>query len=180
MTRLDFNDLVKQLSRKMYGFAFRILNNREEAEDAVQEVFIKLWKLGDKLGEYNSIEALATTMTKNHCIDQIRKRKHNFTEEYIDQGEIRFSFPSPHEQLEDRESDEIIYRIIEDMQEPQRQILKFREIEGLSYEEISQKTGQNINALRVTISRARKAIRDEYNKYQYERKRTGQFARKVL
>jgi DNA-directed RNA polymerase specialized sigma24 family protein len=57
MTRTDFNDLVMQLSRKMYGYAFRILRSREEAEDAVQEVFIKLWKIGEKLGEYTSIEA---------------------------------------------------------------------------------------------------------------------------
>ena len=75
MTRTDFNDLIQQLSRKLYGFAFRILRNQEEAEDAVQEIFIKLWKMGQKLDEYNSIDALATTMTKNYCIDQIRKQK---------------------------------------------------------------------------------------------------------
>jgi RNA polymerase sigma-70 factor, ECF subfamily len=65
MSRTDFNDLVHQLNRKLYGYAFRILRNQEEAEDAVQEVFIKLWKMNEKLSEYNSIDALATTMTKN-------------------------------------------------------------------------------------------------------------------
>ena len=65
MTRADFNDLVRQLNRNLYGYAFRILRNQEEAEDAVQEVFIKLWKLGDKLNDYNSIGALAITMIKN-------------------------------------------------------------------------------------------------------------------
>ena len=49
MTRDDFNDLVRQLSRNLYGFAFRILRNQEEAEDAVQEVFIKLWNMGENL-----------------------------------------------------------------------------------------------------------------------------------
>ena len=76
MTRTDFNDLVRQQNRKLYGYAFRILRNQEEAEDAVQEVFIKLWNLGNKLDSYNSIGALATTMIKNFCIDQIRKKKH--------------------------------------------------------------------------------------------------------
>ena len=68
--------LSGSLSRNLYGYAFRILRNQEEAEDAVQEVFIKLWNMGKKLDEYNSIEALAVTMIKNFCIDQLRKKKH--------------------------------------------------------------------------------------------------------
>ena len=79
MTRKDFDHLVQQQSRKLYGFAFRILRNQEEAEDVVQEIFIKLWKMGEKLDEYKSIDALATAMTKNYCIDLLRKQKHSFT-----------------------------------------------------------------------------------------------------
>ena len=76
MTRDDFNELVRQQSRNLYGYAFRILRNQEEAEDAVQEVFIKLWNLGEKLDKYDKPMALAITITKNLCIDQIRKKKH--------------------------------------------------------------------------------------------------------
>jgi RNA polymerase sigma-70 factor (ECF subfamily) len=55
-----------------------------------------------------------------------------------------------------------------------------REIEGLSYEEISYKTEQNINTLRVTLSRARKIIREEYNKYHHERRGFKEVDRQVL
>ena len=79
MTRTDFNHLIQRQSRKLYGFAFRILRNQEEAEDVVQEIFIKLWKMGEKLDEYKSIDALAITMTKNYCIDLLRKQKHTYT-----------------------------------------------------------------------------------------------------
>ena len=48
MTRNDFNDYVQQQSRKLYGYAFRILQNQEGAEDAVQEIFIKLWKMKER------------------------------------------------------------------------------------------------------------------------------------
>ncbi len=180
MTRTDFSDLVRQLSRKLYGYAFRILSNQEEAEDAVQEVFIKLWQMREKLDEYHSIDALATTMTKNYCIDQIRKRKRSYLEELKNQEYSHINSSSPFERQENLEDYEIIHKLIDRLPEAQKQVIKFRELEGLSYEEIAQKTGQNINALRVTISRARKIIRDEYNKYQYERKGTGQLTRKVL
>jgi RNA polymerase sigma factor (sigma-70 family) len=178
MSRTDFNDLVHQLNRKLYGYAFRILRNQEEAEDAVQEVFIKLWKMNEKLSEYNSIDALATTMTKNYCIDQIRKLKHFHQEEF--NGQVNLSAPSPHEQMENRESGDILNTIIDNMPEQSAELVKLREIDGLSYEEISSQTGINVNSIRVTISRARKYIRDEYNKHQYEQGGVKQFTREVL
>ena len=180
MTRTDFNDLVRQHNRTLYGYAFRILRNQEEAEDAVQDVFIKLWNLGNKLDEYKSIGALATTMIKNLCIDQLRKRKHLSTEDHV-QKEIQNSVSeSPHELMEFMESSNIIYQIIEKLPELYRYLIKLREIEGLSYEEIVEKSGQNINTLRVTISRARKMIREEFNKYQYERRGFKEADRKIL
>jgi len=180
MTRTDFNDLVQQRSRKLYGYAFRILRNQEEAEDAVQEIFIKLWKMGEKLNEYNSIDALATTMTKNYCIDQLRKQKHIHLDEQKKQDNDYTSSPSPHEQMENRETNDIIHKIIDRLPDAYKIMIRLRDIEGLSYEEIAENTDQNINTLRVTLSRARRLIRDEYNKYQYERRGIKQVARKVL
>jgi len=180
MTKTEFNLLVHQLSRKLYGCAYRILSSQVEAEDAVQEVFIKLWNMGTKLDEYSSIEALSITMTKNYCIDQVRKRKHHILEEYKNHEYKKSKLPSPDEQLERSEDKEIIFEIIDQMPEAHRQIIKLREIEGLTYEEIAKKTGHNVNALRVAISRARKQIKDEFNKYHYERKGVGPVTRKVL
>jgi RNA polymerase sigma factor (sigma-70 family) len=168
MTRSDFNDYVQQQSRKLYGYAFRILRKQEEAEDAVQEVFIKLWKMKEKLGEYRSIDALATTMTKNYCIDQLRKDRNIVHDGNTKQYHNYVTSPSPHEQMVITETNEILHRIIEHLPEGYRDMIRLRDIEGLPYEEIAEHTGQNINTLRVTLSRARKLIRDEYNKYQDE------------
>jgi RNA polymerase sigma factor (sigma-70 family) len=119
-------------------------------------------------------------MTKNYCIDQIRKRRHRYQEEFTNQENKQTTSPSPMEQMESRESVTIIHNIIEQLPQAYRLIIKLREIEGLSYEEIAERTGQNINALRVSLSRARKLIRDEYKKYQYERRGIEQLTRKVL
>jgi RNA polymerase sigma-70 factor (ECF subfamily) len=180
MNRADFNDLVRQLNRNLYGYAFRILRNQEEAEDAVQEVFIKLWNLGRKLDEYNIIGALATTMIKNFCIDQLRKRKHFVREENDRQDYQNTDNASPYELMESRESEAILHHIIDQLPDIYKDVIRLREIEGLSYEEIADKTEQNINTLRVTLSRARKMIREEFNKYQYERRGIKEIDRKVL
>jgi RNA polymerase sigma-70 factor, ECF subfamily len=82
--------------------------------------------------------------------------------------------------MENRESGDILNTIIDNMPEQLAELVKLREIDGLSYEEISSKTGNNINSIRVTISRARKYIRDEYNKYQYELGGVKQVTREVL
>ena len=153
MTPADFNDLISLHSRKLFGYAFRILRNQEEAEDAVQEVFIKLWNLGRKLEEYSSIEALAVTMTKNYCLDQLRKHKYVYYEDQINQNHFLETEPSPQEQLERKETSDILNGIIEQLPDAYRNMIRLREIEGFSYEEIAKKTNQNINSLRVTISR---------------------------
>lgn len=170
MTRIDFENLVHQLSHKLYGFAFHILHNQEEAEDAVQEVFVKLWKMGEKIDEYCSKDALAITMTKNYCIDQIRRQRHIQTESHDDKYQLNISPPTPFEQMEIKESGIIIKSIIDSLPETYRSIIIMKEIEDFTYEEIAEKMDQNINTLRVTLSRARKLIREEYNKYLNERR----------
>jgi RNA polymerase sigma factor (sigma-70 family) len=180
MNRNEFNEYVRMNSRKLYSFAFRILRNQEESEDAVQETFIKLWNMGEKLNEYNSIDALSTTMIRNHCIDQVRKRK-NIIQSHSDSFELEsFTVPSPHQQMEDTESYNIIRTIMTSMPDKYKNILKLREIDGLSYEEIAAETNQNINNLRVLLSRARVILKEEYNKYDNEKRGNKQVTRKVL
>src|SRR5512133_3731298 len=109
MTREEFNKCVRQMSRMLYIYAFRFVNNREEAEDVVQEVFIRMWSMGNKLDGYNSLDALATTMTRNYCIDILRKQKNlsmidNSFKEVITDS-------TPQELIEKTESGIIIKRI---------------------------------------------------------------------
>jgi RNA polymerase sigma-70 factor (ECF subfamily) len=180
MTRLEFNNCIFQLSRKLYLVAYRFLKNREEAEDAVQEVFIKLWNKKDKLDEYNSIEALATTTIKNHCIDQLRKVRTIGIDDADQNMPYFFNDPSPYEQLERDETSKILNYIIDRLPDIYRDIIRKREIEGLSYEEISLITKQNINTLRVNLSRARGMIRDELKKFNYENNGNKKIAGKIL
>lgn len=180
MTRLEFNNHILQLSRKLYLVAFRFLKSREEAEDAVQEVFIRLWNKREKLDEYDSIEALAITTIKNYCIDQLRKIRTIAIDENRNQLVVYLNEPMPDEQLENLETAKILNNLIANLPEIYREIIMMREIDGLSYKEIAQITNQNINTLRVNLSRARSMIRDEYKKNRYEYAGNNKAARKVL
>jgi len=180
MTRLQFNNCVFQLSRKLYLIAFRFLKNREEAEDAVQEVFMKLWNRRKSLDEYKSVEALAIITIKNHCIDQLRKVRMIGIDDLGPNIPYFINEPTPYEQLERIETSKILHSIIERLPEGYKEIIRKREIEGLGYEDIAKQTNQNINTLRVILSRARGMIRDELKKYSYENNGNKQIAGKVL
>lgn len=169
MTREAFNNIIHNNYRKLYFIAFRILKNQQESEDVVQEVFMKMWIMKEKLDNYDDHDALAVTITKNRCLDMLRKWKHidkdNIGPEIMD----RELSPSPYDQMVNSENAKILGRIIDDLPEAFRNVIQLREINGLSYEEIARQNNVNINTLRVTLSRARQIVKEKYLKYTYER-----------
>ena len=169
MTRDVFNEIIHRNNRKFFAAAFRILRNQQEAEDIVQEVFMKMWLMGDKLDKYADVDALGIVMTKNSCIDMIRKRKFIDTERNGAELPGPDPSPSPFEKMVQTDNQNILNRIIDELPPLYRDLVQLREINGLSYEEISNQNGININTLRVTLSRARKIIKAKYLKYVNER-----------
>lgn len=140
--------------------AYRMLEDRDDAEDAVQETLIRLWNLRDNLEKYNSLTALAITVIKNHCIDKIRLRDRN---EPIEDELYRRAGPdNPYLQLERKNSEEVLKAIIEGLPALQKAIIKMKDIEEYELSEIAEITGTNIEAVRVNLSRARKKVREEY------------------
>jgi len=75
MNQNEFMQLVTPFKDKVFRLAKRLLVSREEAEDATQEILVKLWSKNQGLEQYNSIEAVAMTMTKNYCLDQLKSKR---------------------------------------------------------------------------------------------------------
>lgn len=145
---------------KLFMTAYRMLEDRDDAEDAVQETLIRLWNLRDNLEKYNSLTALAITVIKNHCIDKIRLRDRN---EPIEDELYRRAGPdNPYLQLERKNSEEVLKAIIEGLPALQKAIIKMKDIEEYELSEIAEITGTNVEAVRVNLSRARKKVREEY------------------
>ena len=166
----EFQKKVYPLKNKLFRFAKRMLDHTEEAEDIVQETFIKLWNRRDKLDEYRSVEALAMITTKNLCLDKIKARR--YPVENMD-NHRQFIESMPAETKVDH-SDLIfgIHQAIESLPEQQQMIVHLRDIEGYEFEEIARVVDMNENAIRVALSRARKRIRELLTKtkiYEYQR-----------
>jgi RNA polymerase sigma-70 factor (ECF subfamily) len=164
MTKEEFKTRVLPTKGKLFRLALTMLNSRQEAEDIIQDAYLKLWNMREKLSEYNSIEALAVTMTKNLCIDKLRSyrnRKQN------DGGLENMQMPAagqydPAETVELSESMQYVHEIIRQLPDQQRMIIHLRDIEQYTYEEIAEMTGLTVNNIRVALSRARKSVRKKY------------------
>ena len=159
MKSSEFKLLVMPYSSRLFRMAFRLMNSREEAEDIVQEVYVKLWAMREELPNYNSIEALCVRITRNLCLDHLRRRKVNLDAMKAEQVRQESYPETPSENLEKKEDAELVHALIAALPEPQRSLVHLRHLEGKEYEEIAEMVNMNVNAIRVSISRARKQMR---------------------
>lgn len=163
----EFIEKVVPANSKLYRFAFRMLANKEEAEDIVQETFLRLWTKRMQLNSYKSIDALAMIITKNLCIDLLKSRKKFIMNDDENISDLELSSPYNKTELEDSVMN--VNKIINQLPEQQKMIIQLRDIEGYSFEEIEKILEININTIRVNLSRARKKVRDTLAKqYDYE------------
>ncbi|MFC6996343.1 RNA polymerase sigma factor [Rufibacter roseus] len=155
----EFKIKVLPSKQKLYRLALFMLQNKEEAEDILQDVFLKLWTIKHKLHAYASIEALAMSTTKNLCLDKLRSKRNKHMVDVVDL-ELDSHETNPYQRYEQADQVSKVQELLKDLPEQQRLVLHLRDVEGYSYEEIEQVTGIQVNALRVTLSRARKSVRD--------------------
>jgi RNA polymerase sigma-70 factor (ECF subfamily) len=159
MTQTDFTKLVLPFKNKVFRLAKRLLVSREEAEDATQEILMKLWKNKEKIAEYKNVEAFAMTMTKNFCLDRLKsKQAQNLKIVHSNYEENNTSLEK---QVEARDSVDWVSKIIEELPEQQKIILQLRDIEEYDFDEIAKVVDMNPAAIRVALSRARKTIREK-------------------
>lgn len=173
MTKEDFKALVLPSRDKLFRIALSLLSDRQEAEDTLQDAYLKLWNMRDKLPEYNSAEALAVTMTKNLCLDKLRSYRHRKRDDTeIETMHVSTDLPDPATTTELSESSASIHSLVQTLPDQQRLIMHLRDIEHYSYDEIEKLTGLTRNTIRVNLSRARKSVRQQYLKQQnYEHRK---------
>ena len=167
MTTDEFKQRVLPVKDKLYRLARRILNDVEESEDVVQEVFYRLWSRKDEVTGFRSIEAFAMTITKNMCLDKVKAK--GYHKDQLGEWNSPVDNRSPEKIAEINDEVTSVHQAIGQLPEQQRMIIQMRDVEGMEYEEIAEIMQMNLNAIRVSLSRARKTIRDRIiKKQEYE------------
>ena len=166
MTAEEFKKLYLPYHQKLYRLAFRILENSDDAEDLVQEVYIKLWNKRDELTHVENKEAYSVTLLKNLCIDYIRSKSKRMKQasENIEVAEKEVLF----EQISAKSDLELIKQLMTLLPEQQQRVLNLRHACGYTNEEVEKITGLTSVNVRVALSRGRSKLRELFKQYSYE------------
>lgn len=159
MNQQVFLDTVMPFKDKVFRLAKRLLVSQDEAEDATQELYFKLWNNKSKLASYKNVEAFAMTMTKNYCLDRLKsKQASNLS---LVHSNYKDSHTGLQKEIELQDSVSKVHELIAELPEQQRMVIQLRDIEEYEYEEIGDMLQMQPTAVRVALSRARKNIREK-------------------
>lgn len=160
--------LISAFSRwrnRLLRQALRFLPSKEDAEDVLQDAFIRLWAKAEQIETERDAASLATVVIRNMAVDHYRqqKRKPQTTDvEMLDLQEETADLDERRQLV-----DEIMQRVLTPLQ---LRIVELREYEGLGYDEVASILGMQQPAVRMQLSRARRAIREEYVRVNNQKK----------
>ena len=157
---LAFDRVYGLYSHKLFSFIFKILKNEAEADDIVQEVFVKIWESRDKLGDYKLLNSYIFTIAYHNSIDLIRKRINNHKYlEHLKNSVIIDVNPTTISDIEFNELNIKVGKLIEDLPGRQKQVYLLHREKGLSHPEIAEQLGISKNTVENHMVKALKYLR---------------------
>jgi RNA polymerase sigma-70 factor (family 1) len=157
---LAFDQVYELYSHKLFSFVFRILKNDDEAEDIVQEVFVKIWESRDKLADHKLLNSYIFTIAYNNSIDLIRKRINNSKYlEHLKNSSVIYEIPSIIGDVEFNELSSQVEKLIASLPERQKEVYLLHREKGLTYPEIAELMGISKNTVENHMAKALKYLR---------------------
>ncbi len=165
-----FREFVALYRDKVFGVTYRMLGNRQEAEDVAQEVFITIFKSIDRFRGDAKLSTWVYRITANHTKNRLRYlarreggRQNQYDDEAANAGpEVAFvaKSTSPDTALETAQLERRLQKAMESLDESQRILIVLRDIEDLSYDEIAQAVETPVGTVKSRLHRARAAMRE--------------------
>lgn len=155
-----FKEIFIPYHQKMYRIAYRILNDHGNAEDILQETYIKLWNKRDDIEQIENTEAYAIIVLRNTCLDFLRRKKEYLSEFEVDvrqSGSLARDVEAKDELNQGR-------KLVDQLPDQQRLVMQLKHWDEYTDDEIEEITGMSQVNIRVTLSRARKTIREKFLK----------------
>lgn len=150
---MNFDEIVKTYLTPVYSYIYRMIRDRDVAEDITQEAFIKAWK---KMDTTKNIRAFLFTVARNTTFDYLRKAKDEYFE---DELEVPDTAPLAPEVLDNEE-------IIKNLDHKYLDLILLHDVEEMTFEEIAEVVGRPMNTVK---SQYRRAIHDLHQKYKHLR-----------
>lgn len=151
--RVAFYLLYERYCRRLHGFVLRYIKQKEDAEEIVQEVFVKIWESRNKIDAYSSFEAFLFTIAYNTTISLLRKR---ITEEKYLKHMQSLQQPDSTTDLIDeihfKELNDQVQTLLNELTPRQKEIFQLSREEGLTHDEIAKKLGISVNTVKKHIS----------------------------
>lgn len=172
-----FREIVELYGDRVFNLTYRMLGNREEAEDISQEVFITVFKSVDSFRGDSKFSTWLYRITANHCKNRIKylARRHDRDQSQYDEEVLRngaagaltapTQAPAPDQHLEGVELERLMQSYIAALDEEQRLLIVLRDVEELSYEEICAITSLPEGTVKSRLHRARMALRKQMLKH---------------
>lgn len=172
-----FREVVELYRDRVYNLSYRMLGNREEAEDVSQEVFITIFKSIDSFRGDSKFSTWLYRIAANHCKNRIKylARRHDRSQDQYDEDVLReraagavtapSQMPPPDQHLEGLELERLMQSAIAALDEDQRLLVVLRDVEELSYEEICGITNLPEGTVKSRLHRARVALRKRMLKH---------------
>lgn len=148
-----FYQLYERYSRRLYGFVLRFIKLDSEAEEIVQEVFIKIWESREKIDIYSSFESFLFTIAYNATISQFRKKtsEKKYLEHLKSIQQVE-NAPDLIEEIQYNELSEKVNSLLNEITPRQREIFRLSREQGLTHDEISKKLDISTNTVKKHIS----------------------------
>ncbi len=158
--RAAFRDLYGRTSAKLYGVALRILRDRAEAEEALQEVYVKIWQRADRYvpGGYSPISWLVA-VARNHALDMLRARKPRSEDIDMALG-VADAAPDPERIAVDRSERARLDDCLGRLEDDRAEAVRGAYLDGYSYEELASRHEVPLNTMRTWLRRSLMKLRE--------------------
>lgn len=158
--RAAFRDLYDRTSAKLFGVVLRILRDRAEAEEAIQEVYVKIWQRADRyvLGQTSPISWLVA-VARNHALDMVRARR-PVSDDLDVAMDLPDDAPSPERQTEASEDSARIEHCLGTLESDRADAVRGAYLDGFSYEELAERHSVPLNTMRTWLRRSLLKLRE--------------------
>ncbi len=158
-------ELIRRHQSRLYHLALRLLKDPMEAEDAIQEVFIKAYEAAARFEPKATVAAWLSRITANHCLNRLRQRHPQDSLDGEDAPAVADRGPTPLQAMEEQDLAKRLEALLAALPENQRRALVLKRFGGLSYQEIGEEMDLSPQAVDGLLKRARKTLKDALKDY---------------